>query len=570
MPFQRRGLICALIILWGSDTLLRTDAKLRFVTNWNEVFLEDADFPSNRSNVSWHLAPQSSGTEECRDVKNHNASEWCQFVQTNADCQFGDCFLNYLRGAYCTFPHALLPLAVVLYALWLFYLFIFLGVAAEKFFCPNLATISTNLKLNHNVAGVTFLAFGNGAPDVFSAVAAFSDPRTAGLAIGALFGAGVFVTTVVAGGVSLVKPFTIPSRPFLRDVIFYMGTVFWTFLILFFKKITLGEALGYLGLYVLYVCIVIFSTWIYKKQKTQSQGPLQNSHSGPVGFASESEEVHRSNSSINEYVSEYQPLIQYQESTATLFYKAINPVDFKKWRRKKCLWRSLKALKLPIEFLLLLTVPVVDPDKEDHNWKRPLNCLHLITSPLVCILTFKSGKYGLQEIGGLFPVWAVVLLVGVVLAAIVFFTTQNEQPPVYHCLFSFLGFVVSAMWISAVATEVVNLLRTIGIIFDLSNTVLGLTFLAWGNSIGDCFSNIAIARQGYPRMAIAACFGGIIFNMLVGVGFGCLLEMHSHHYTVKQDPKFCPACISSLGPEAIGNSTGHSFHHQSPPPRAVA
>lgn len=36
--------------------------------------------------------------------------------------------------------------------------------------------------------GVTFLAFGNGAPDIFSALVAFSDPRTAGLAFGALFG----------------------------------------------------------------------------------------------------------------------------------------------------------------------------------------------------------------------------------------------------------------------------------------------------------------------------------------------------------------------------------------------
>lgn len=42
--------------------------------------------------------------------------------------------------------------------------------------------------LNAFLHGVTFLAFGNGAPDVFSAVVAFSDPRTAGLAIGALFG----------------------------------------------------------------------------------------------------------------------------------------------------------------------------------------------------------------------------------------------------------------------------------------------------------------------------------------------------------------------------------------------
>lgn len=44
-----------------------------------------------------------------------------------------------------------------------------------------------------------------------------------------------------------------------------------------------------------------------------------------------------------------------------------------------------------MEFLLLLTVPVMDPDKEDRNWKRPLNCLHLVISPLFLTLTLQSG-----------------------------------------------------------------------------------------------------------------------------------------------------------------------------------
>lgn len=44
-----------------------------------------------------------------------------------------------------------------------------------------------------------------------------------------------------------------------------------------------------------------------------------------------------------------------------------------------------------MEFLLLLTVPVMDPDKEDRNWKRPLNCLHLVVSPLFLTLTLQSG-----------------------------------------------------------------------------------------------------------------------------------------------------------------------------------
>lgn len=51
-------------------------------------------------------------------------------------------------------------------------------------------------------------------------------------------------------------------------------------------------------------------------------------------------------------------------------------------------------------------------------------------------------------------------------------------------LFAVLGFVVSAVLISAAASEVVSLLHMLGVVLSLSNTVLGLTLLAWGNSIG--------------------------------------------------------------------------------------
>lgn len=51
----------------------------------------------------------------------------------------------------------------------------------------------------------------------------------------------------------------------------------------------------------------------------------------------------------------------------------------------------LSTDQAPVEVLLLLCVPVVDPDKEDRNWRRPLNCLQLITAPLVCVFAFQSG-----------------------------------------------------------------------------------------------------------------------------------------------------------------------------------
>ncbi|XP_023576251.1 mitochondrial sodium/calcium exchanger protein isoform X3 [Octodon degus] len=446
---------------------------------------------------------------DCRSV--YNASDRCNFVRSNPDCRSYGGYLDYLEGLFCHFSPRLLPLAITLYVLWLLYLFLVLGVTAAKFFCPNLSAIATTLKLSHNVAGVTFLAFGNGAPDIFSALVAFSDPRTASLAIGALFGAGVLVTTVVAGGIAILRPFEAASRPFLRDIAFYMTAVFLTFMALYLGRVTLAWALACLGLYVFYVLTVVLCTWIYQWQRRRS---LVFSTPGTPELLSDSDEDHMSsNTNSYDYGDEYRPLFSYQETTLQTLARALNPLDYRRWRSQSVSWRVLKVLKLPVEFLLLLTVPVVDPDKDDRNWNRPLNCLHLVVSPLVVVLTLQSGAYGLYEIGGLLPVWAVVVIAGTGLASVTFFATSNRNPPRLHWLFAFLGFLTSALWINAAATEVVNILRSLGVVFQLSNTVLGLTLLAWGNSIGDAFSDFTLARQGYPRMAFSACFGGIIFNL---------------------------------------------------------
>ncbi|XP_071338934.1 mitochondrial sodium/calcium exchanger protein [Trachinotus anak] len=507
--------------------------------------------PGNRSGVGLAGRPSehsmlgmmspNSDVDECDVVMNLSAVDRCAFVKKTPDCTMEDGFINYLDVAFCLLPPNLTPLTITLCIMWLLFLFVILGLTASKFFCPNLSAISTSLHLTHNVAGVTFLALGNGAPDIFSAMAAFSHPHTAGLAVGALFGAGIFVTTVVAGSVALVKPFAVASRPFLRDVIFYMAAVFWTFLMLYRGTTTLGETLGYLSLYVVYVLTVIISAYIYNRQKHSLNASVQNVAPVPEFNSSDSSDDDVPNLTggtiQQEYESEYRPLLPFSESTSQILLSSLNPVDNRKWRRKSWRWKVVKVLKTPIEVLLLLCIPVVDPDKEDKNWRRPLNCLHLITAPLVCVLTFQSGIYGDHMIQGQFPVWLLTLLLGLFLSAIVFCTTTNDCPPKYHPLFALLGFVVSAVLISAAASEVVSLLHMLGVVLSLSNTVLGLTLLAWGNSIGDCFSDITIARQGYPRMAISACFGGIIFNMLFGVGLGCLVQMLKTYSYVQFEPE---------------------------------
>ena len=93
---------------------------------------------------------------------------------------------------------------------------------------------------------------------------------------------------------------------------------------------------------------------------------------------------------------------------------------------------------------------------------------------------------GLNLISDLLPakVWELTLNVSLLLALIVALTSRSTPPP-YHTAFAFAGFVIAIVWIYAIANELVSLLKAFGVMFGLTDAILGLTVLAWGNSIGD-------------------------------------------------------------------------------------
>ncbi|KAI3658078.1 hypothetical protein MP638_002362 [Amoeboaphelidium occidentale] len=87
---------------------------------------------------------------------------------------------------------------------------------------------------------------------------------------------------------------------------------------------------------------------------------------------------------------------------------------------------------------------------------------------------------------------------------------------------SVLGFVSGGFWIFIISREVISVLETIGFVLGISDSILGLTFLAIGNSIGDLVTNIMVARLGFYSMAIAACFGAPLLNSLFTIGISGL------------------------------------------------
>lgn len=100
----------------------------------------------------------------------------CEFVEKECKGSVGGNF-NFFELYYCTFKHifsengkiwAFIPFTLVVG----FVLLYCLATTADEYLSPSLEFMTNKFGFSESLAGVTFLALGNGAPDVFTSIAA--------------------------------------------------------------------------------------------------------------------------------------------------------------------------------------------------------------------------------------------------------------------------------------------------------------------------------------------------------------------------------------------------------------
>ena len=221
---------------------------------------------------------------ECADV--HHAVDQCAFIKEN--CVDEDAgLIPYLRFYYCG-AGQVKGLALILLVVWLGLLFTTIGIAASDFFSVNLSTISTILGLSESLAGVTFLAFGNGSPDVFSTFAAMNS-NSASMAVGELIGAACFITGVVAGSMALVREFRVDKKTYGRDIGFFIVAIGFTMFFLADGSLHLWECSLMIGYYVIYVLTVVGQHWYMtrRKRRMRREGEARSHVYGAVGTSAD-------------------------------------------------------------------------------------------------------------------------------------------------------------------------------------------------------------------------------------------------------------------------------------------
>lgn len=152
----------------------------------------------------------------------------------------------------------LVPSGIVL----LLFLFDIISSTCENWLTDPLTKIGKTLHFSEALSGVTLIALANGSPDVIASFSAAGQPPTDGastfLAVGSIFGANLFTTTVVLFRVlTNTDSIKMQYQTILRDLIFFIVATISIIVFGFIGYINQYMTIGYVILYLSYCAIVL-------------------------------------------------------------------------------------------------------------------------------------------------------------------------------------------------------------------------------------------------------------------------------------------------------------------------
>ena len=235
-----------------------------------------------------------------------------------------------------------------------------------------------------------------------------------------LLGAGVFVTTVVAGTICFVTPFRSIQRPLLRDIIFFLVAAFAAYLAMYDGVIYAAESIGFIIMYVVYLVILIGGYFINRRIKdrrallqattteaaAKTYGSIQTA--APSSQAAVSVDDPEQNNIDGENYAQpdvtfalalrhaFLPREEVPWAEKGLFNKVVTVLKVRKRQSTIDVGCFRTVFQMPVSLILHFTVPLVDYEEPEHNWNKLLNSFHLLSGP-VAISLLTQGEWILFE-----------------------------------------------------------------------------------------------------------------------------------------------------------------------------
>lgn len=364
--------------------------------------------------------------------------EKCDFVSANCSYEY----INFYSFHYCMMKGSVI-LTTIFITLLLFILFFILSSTSDIFLGSAISKIVETFNINQNIAAVTLLAFGNGAPDVISSLVASAEPEGVTFSICSIMGTALFITSFVLGLV-VYKAKEIPLSPkmFNRNIILLIISLIFIIVVGIKKNMNLIDSFGLIVIYILNIILAFFDD--KKKEENKSNNQLiadeimnpeknnDNNNVKDINLIDESKtnykkiELEQKNDSVAEFYKEYinipeeesninneilgqikEDIKKEQETYITnkkKYSEILNEnmifakIHFKKkysfykeieWGETSSYWKLFYILiDLPLTFLRELSIPV----SESKKWNKLKFCFMPLSNFVFISYVFKC-KY---------------------------------------------------------------------------------------------------------------------------------------------------------------------------------
>ncbi|PSS15798.1 Cation/calcium exchanger like [Actinidia chinensis var. chinensis] len=480
-----------------------------------------------------HPHRTDTDTGACTGLNDYTDSESkCSYLKSHDSCSPKG-YINYLQIFYCTCGKSP-ALGYFSLILWLVLLFYILGNTASDYFCPSLESLSKILNLSPTIAGTTLLPLGNGVTDVFSSIISFTRSGDGDVGFNSVLGGAFFISSVVVGIISILVTnlgISVDRSSFVRDVLFFLFTLSCLSFIVLVGRISLWGAICFVSIYFVYICAVCVMHFLYREKEMvvdiSSVSPNSRSGIGDMGIPLLASVDEEKPISLNPGGSQ---ILDQKERTTTFLNLDPSIGVYLHW--------FLYLMDLPLDLPRRITIPLVI----DEKWSKPYAVISVSLAPILLATLWNTQRENLTY-KAILITYLTSGLFGFAFGNLACVATKWSTPPKKY-LFPWVagGFLMSITWTYIIAEELVSLLVSFGTILGISPAILGLTVLAWGNSIGDLIANVAVALRGGPggaQIAISGCYAGPLFNTLMGLGVSLVFASWSEYpapYVVPSDP----------------------------------
>lgn len=532
-----------------------------------------------------HIVKVQTFDDKCILQPTILSHDYCQYIHQNCDASYYSIATFY----YCNQYYPSIPMAIaisILILLGISTICIALSILVSNYLFKNLNELTTKFHIGTSILSFILVPLSNSFADLINYNVAFQT-GSSDLVIGELIGSLLILFTIIIGSISfLYSPYKVlHPKLLLIDLLWVLLILIIFLFILSDGKFTWIECLIMTILYVGYVIFLYISDkdkldWYdedlnlndavsilsddmkHRDEHAEAANEIENYQScedtssslkAPVPRVLTSNSLlsiapssnyhdSRFNSNYHDINRSRSPIYEvFQNIEETVFEESIN---------------SMKLIFNAIDMSLFLLIPInVDVDGDDVD-----NIDHTVVfdeenqaiQQVDITSTFIEKALGWKRLQNspLLKYWYVVITTSlidfqflhlpydqlslIILIAMAIIGLTHRYIPKYYrqIAVNLVGITSSIIITSNISVEILQILKNLGLLWKISEYLLGLVVFSLSNSLNDFITNLTLSSIN-PSFGINACLGTPMITILLGIGFNGLFVIHETHEAIK-------------------------------------